>query len=124
MRTSSPAGRLRDFRPSILLNRYVVAAFLLQTLSYAVLLGVLAHGDVTPLVALLRGLPVVVAAALGLFAVPALALTVALGAAVEFLLGISLQGVGTGVVSGDDLPFLAVAYLLSVGVGELVSRWR
>jgi hypothetical protein len=35
-------------------NRYVVAAFLVQTLSYAVLLGFLSHGEVSPLVGLLR----------------------------------------------------------------------
>jgi hypothetical protein len=41
---------------------------------------------------------------LGLFAVPAPSLTIALGAAVEVVLGVSPQGLDTGIVAGDDAP--------------------
>lgn len=116
----SPGRRLL----SRLVNRYVVAAFVVQTLSYAVLVGAFEHGDATPLVGFTRHLPDVLAIGLGLFAVPALLLAVAAGALLESAFGVSLQNVGVGLVSASDLPVLVAAYILSVGVAALLSGWR
>jgi hypothetical protein len=111
-------------RSSALLNRYVAAAFVVQTVSYAVLVGFLEHGDVTPLVALTRRLPTALAAILGAFAVPALLVALLVGVVVESAFGISLRNVGVGLVSGSDIPFLVAVSLLSVGVVGLVRRRR
>jgi hypothetical protein len=76
-----------------------------------------------PLVALVRRIPTVTAAVLGVFAVPAFVVTVAFGFVLESA-GIPPQTPGVGLVSDSDLLFLVVAYLLSVATAESIFRFR
>jgi hypothetical protein len=72
---------------AVLVNRYVVAAFLVRLLGYAVLVGGFDHGSVTPLVALVRGLPGAAdpfLALLAALAIPAALVSVAVVGAGEF----------------------------------------
>lgn len=108
----------------VLVHRYVLVAFVLQTVSFAVLTGFFEHGPVTPLVAFVRGAPAGVGVVVGLFAVPAVVVTVAVGVGLESLFGVSLSGFGVGVVSESDGLFLAVAYVLSVVAVALGGRYR
>lgn len=111
-------------RPTVLLNRYVLLAFVLQVASYAALLGFFEHGDVTPLVAAVRQLPAPVLAVLAPWAVPAVAVTIAVGVALEYALGAQVTQLGAVLLTRGDLLFLVVAYLLSVGVARLVPATR
>lgn len=124
MNTERASRLLGHERLSALMNRYVAVTFLVQTLSYATLVGFFEHGDMTPLVGLTSRLPTVLAVVLGVFAIPALLVTLAIGVVIESGFGFSLQTLGIGLVSGSDIPFLAVAYLLSVAVARRVIRSR
>lgn len=118
-----PVRALRD-AAALLANRWVLLAFLLQLLSYAVLVGVFQHDDPTPLVAALPHLPTPLGALLSVFALPAVAIAIGLNALLEFLLGVSLRSLGVGLVSDDDVSVLVAASLLSVAVGRYLARRR
>lgn len=109
-----------------LANRYVLVAFALQVPGYAALVGFIEHDEVTPLVGFLRGLPGVLdplLALLGVFAVPAALISVAVVAGAAVVTGGSVPP-STGLVTAGDLPVLLVAYLLAVGAGVAIRRYR
>ena len=62
-----------------LLNRYIVAAVLIQFVGYAALSALIPHGDYSLLVEPLQRLPVLLLVPLALFAIPALVIALILG---------------------------------------------
>lgn len=109
--------------PSTLLNRYVVLAFVVQVASYAALLAIFEHGDVTPLVGAVRRLPAPVLAVLAPWALPAVAVTVAVGTGLDAL-ALGATRLGPVLLTSGDPLFLVVAYLLSVGGARLARTVR
>lgn len=116
MNAGSSAIRGGRVRLSVFLNRIVLAVFGLQLVGYAGLVAVLTHSDASLIVETMRSLPAPVAVAIGLLAAPAMLLTILIGFFLE-VVGISPYGLGTGIFSDSDVPFLIVAYALSVAVG-------
>ena len=66
--------------PALLLNRRVAAAFLPQTVGYAALLAVYPHSEPSAVVATIQSVPTFLLVLFALPAIPALALTLVVGA--------------------------------------------
>ena len=100
---------------------YVLVAFLVQIVGYAALLAVFPHSDVTPLVAEMRALPLVISSSVALFAVPAVLLALGLGTVLSTVLGVRPASFSAVLLADGDVFVFASAIVLAVG-SVLVSR--
>lgn len=85
------------------IDKYIVAAVVLQLVGYAALSALVPHSDFATVVEPLQRLPTVLLVPAALIAVPAVVIAIALGA---LLTAVGLQPTNTGVLVG--------AYLVSV----------
>lgn len=104
-------GRLAGVGSGLLLDRWVLAAVVVQLVGYAALSALVAHSEFAAVVDPLRRLPPALLVPVALLAVPAVALAVALGAV--------LSAVGVA-----PTPVLVVvgAYVVAVAVVWLSRR--
>ncbi|MFC7140293.1 hypothetical protein ACFQMA_10685 [Halosimplex aquaticum] len=94
----------------------VLALFALQIVSYAALLAVFSvHGEVAPVAAALRLLPVPVLVALSIPAIPAVVLSVALAEILRLATGVSPFDLGAVLLTPGDALVVLTAYLLAAG---------
>lgn len=115
---------------SLLLNRRVAAAFLLQVVGYAALLAVYPHSEPSAVAEALWGLLTVVLVVVALPAVPALAVMVVAGALLS-LAGLTPEAIPALLFARGDVLFFASAYVVAVGaawasryVRKLPSRFE
>ena len=98
---------------SLLLNRRVPVAFVLQVVGYAALLAVYPHSEPSAVVEALQGLPTVVLLPFALPALPALALTLLLGAVLS-LVGLAPSSLPALLLARGDVLFFASAVVVAV----------
>lgn len=114
---------------SLLVDRGVAAAFLLQVVGYAALLAVYPHSEPSAVVGVLRSVPTVILVVLALPAIPALVLTLGVGAFLS-LVGMPPQSMPALLLARGDAVFFASALVVAVGAAwanrrakELTSRF-
>jgi hypothetical protein len=98
---------------SLLVNRRVAVAFVLQILGYAALLAVYPHSELSPVVEALQAVPTILLVPFVLPALPAFALTLALGGILS-LVGLPPQSLPALLLARGDLLFFISAYVIGV----------
>lgn len=111
-----------QFDRTVLLNGRVLVALVLQVVGYAALLAVYPHSEPSSLVETLHAAPTVVLVVVALPAVPALVLTLVVGAVLG-LLGLQPASIPAILLTRGDVLFFACAYPVAVASGWLAS-WR
>lgn len=106
---------------SLLLNRRVLVALLLQVLGYATLLAVYPHSEPSATVETLQAVPSVVLVLVALPAIPALALTIAVGAVLG-LFGLPPESTPAILLARGDVLFFACAYAVAVASAWVAAR--
>lgn len=96
-----------------LVNPRLTVALVLQVVGYAALLAVYPHSEPSAVVESLRWLPAAILAPFALPAIPALALTLAVGAVLS-LVGLSPGSIPALLLARGDVLFFACAYLVAV----------
>jgi hypothetical protein len=99
---------------SLLVNRRVAVAFVLQTLGYAALLAVYPHSELSPLVEALQVIPSILLIPFALPALPAFLLTLVLGGILS-VAGLPPQSLPPLLLARGDVLFFISAYVIGVG---------
>lgn len=107
---------------SLLLNRRVAVAFVIQVVGYAALLAVYPHSATSGVVDALQGIPTVVLLPFALPALPALALTLLAGGLLS-LVGLSPSSLPALLLARGDVLFFASAVAVAVA-GAWVAEHR
>lgn len=102
---------------SLLLNRRVAVAFVLQVVGYAALLAVFPHSEPSAVVEALQRVPAVLLIPFALPALAALALTLLVGAALS-LAGLPPESLPALLLARGDALFFLCSYLVGV-----VAAW-
>lgn len=105
---------------SLFMNRRVAVAFVFQILGYAALLAVYPHSELSPVVETLQGVPTLLLIPFVLPALPAFALTLALGGILS-LVGLPPQSLPAILLARGDVLFFVAAYTVAVASG-LINR--
>lgn len=106
---------------SRLVNRRLTVAFVLQVVGYAALLAVYPHSEPSAVVEALQWLPTPLLLVVALPALPALALTLAVGAVLS-LVGVAPESVPAVLLARGDVLFFACAYVVAVASGPVSRR--
>ncbi|MDS0220511.1 hypothetical protein NDI54_04000 [Haloarcula sp. S1AR25-5A] len=108
------------------LRRYVViaVAFGVQILAYAALVALTTHDGAMPLVSALQQVPTLLLVLLGIAAVPAVAVTIGVGQALEYAFGVRVVQFDAILVTQGDGLFFVIAALLSIAVVTLGRQAR
>lgn len=96
-----------------LVNRRLTVALVLQVVGYAALLAVYPHSEPAAVVEALQGIPAVLLLLFALPAIPALALTLAVGAVLS-LVGLAPESVPALLLARGDVLFFACAYVVAI----------
>lgn len=105
---------------SLLLNRRVPVALVLEIVGYAALLAVYPHSEPSAIVEALQSVPTVVLVAVALPALPAVALTLAVGAVLGAL-GLPPTSIPAILLARGDVLFFACASLVAVAAARVAS---
>ena len=106
---------------SLLLDRRVVVAFVLQVVGYAALLAVYPHSEPSAVVVALGRLPTLLLVPFALPALPALALTLLVGGALS-LVGLPPASLPALLLARGDALFFASAAVVAVASARAVER--
>lgn len=106
---------------SRLFNGRVVVAVVLQVVGYAALLAVYPHSEPSAIVESLRAVPAAVLVPLALPALPALAVTIVVGAVLA-LLGLPPETIPAILLARGDVLFFASAYAVAVASAWVAAR--
>jgi hypothetical protein len=106
---------------SLLVNRRVAVAFVLQILGYAALLAVYPHSELSPLVEALQAVPTILLIPFALPALPAFLLTLVLGGILS-VIGLPPQSLPSLLLARGDALFFISAY--AVGVASAWANRR
>lgn len=98
---------------SLLLNRRVAVAFVLQILGYAALLAVYPHSELSPIVQTLQAVPTILLIPFALPALPAFVLTLAFGGILS-VVGLPPQSLPAVLLARGDVLFFISAYVVGV----------
>lgn len=109
------------FDRSLLLNRRILVALVLEVAGYAALLAVYPHGEPSAIVEALRTAPTVVLVLVALPAIPAVLLTVGVGAILA-LLGLPPESIPALLLARGDVVFFACAYAVAVASARLAAE--
>ena len=99
---------------SLLLNRRVVVAVLIQIVGYAALLAVFPHSEPSAFVEALGVIPWILLIPFAIPAIPATVLTIAIGAILSAL-GLSPEAIPALLLARGDVLFFVSAYVVGVG---------
>jgi len=111
-------------RWSTALNRHTAVVFAVQTLAYGSLVALSTHDAATPFVSILQQVPRLPLIVLSIAAVPAVAITIGLGQALEYVFGVRVTQVDPILVTRGDVLFFVVAAVLSIVVVRISQRIR
>lgn len=106
---------------SLLLNRRVVVAIVLQVVGYAALLAVYPHSEPSAIVESLYAVPTVVLVIVALPAIPSLVLTIVVGAFFG-LLGLPPESIPAILLARGDVLFFACAYAVAVASARIAAE--
>lgn len=106
---------------SLLLNRRVAVAFVVQVVGYAALLAVYPHSEPSAVVEALQRLPAILLVPFALPALAALALTLAVGAVLS-LFGLSPESLPALLLARGDVLFFACALAVAVAAARVAER--
>ncbi|QLD88479.1 hypothetical protein HWV07_05300 [Natronomonas salina] len=106
---------------SHLVNRRLTVAFVLQVVGYAALLAVYPHSEPSAVAEALQVLPTPLLVVVALPALPALALTLAVGAVLSAV-GAAPESVPALLLARGDVLFFVCAYVVAVASAPLSRR--
>lgn len=106
---------------SLLLNRRVLVALVLEVVGYAALLAVYPHGEPSAVVEGLQAVPVVVLVVLALPAIPAVVVTIAAGAVLARS-GLPPESIPALLLVRGDVVFFACAYAVAVASARVAAE--
>lgn len=106
---------------SLLLNRRVLVALVLQAVGYAALLAVYPHSEPSAIVEAVQAVPTVVLVIVALPAIPALVLTIVVGAVLG-VFGLSPDSIPAILLARGDVLFVACAYAVAVASARIAAE--